>query len=247
MDDPTLTEYRRVSALAILALLLGLAASAALIGGVLLALPVVGLGVGLLASAKINSRAGHLSGRALAQWGIFFSLLFGVAAVVHPLLFQEIVDRQGRSFAQSWLVLLATGNTRQALKYVDMRTKSQMAPRDDLGKPAANVDIEAEIFKAFQQDPMVHRLRAAGKQVRIHWEQTVSKPQSAGRKIWVGQIFSVTGNDSAGATPTDPQRPFYVRLHLQKMRATGSKPTVWTVGNWQLADTPSELASPPIP
>ena len=166
MDDPTLTEYRRVSVLAILALLLGLAASAALIGGVLLALPVAGLGVGLLAIVKINSRAEHLSGRALAQWGIFFSMLFGVAAVVHPLLFQEIVDRQGRSFAQSWLELLATGNTKQALKYVDMRTKSQMAPRD-AGKPAADVDIEAEIFKAFQQDPIVQQLRSAGKQARI--------------------------------------------------------------------------------
>jgi hypothetical protein len=238
MEDPTLAEYRRVSVLAILALLLGLASSGALLGEVLLALPVVGLGVGLLAIAKINASDKHFSGRLLAQWGIFFSVLFGVAAVARPLLFQEIVDRQAQSFARDWLELLVAGNVKQALKVVDMSAKSPMVPRNTRGKPAANddIDIEAKILEVFRQDPIVGQLQTAGKQARVRYEQTVSKPISTGRQTWVTQIFSITGKQSDGENPTDQQNSFHVRLHLQKTRTTGNRVAFWSVLKWQLTD-----------
>ncbi len=249
MEDPTLTEYRRVSVLAILALILGLAASGALIGGVLYAVPVAGLGVGLLALAKIKSSAGNSSGRALAQWGIFFSVLFGVAAVAHPLLYQELIGRQSRSFGQSWLELLTAGDAKQALAYVDMQTKGQLVPRKTREKPVINDDFKAKIFQAFQQEPVVQQLQAAGKQAHVRYQQTLAKPQLASRFAQVTQIFSILGNDSAsvaatGNNPAASPRPFYVRLHLKKIRSAGTEPALWVVSNWKTADTPSELLEP---
>jgi len=236
MDDPTLTEYRRVSVLAILALLLGLASSGALIGKVLLALPVIGLGVGLLAISKINASDSHFSGRRMARWGIFFSVLFGVAAVVHPLLFQMIVDRQGQSFARSWLELLVAGNVEQALEVVDKSAKSPMDLRNTRGKPAAGTDIEAEYLKGFRQDPIIGQLLAAGNQAQVRYLQTVSKPMSTDRQTWVTQIFSVTDRHSDGENPTDRHNPLPIRLHLQKTRTTRNHVAIWQVLQWQLAD-----------
>jgi|GEM_PF-5587662 len=235
MDDPTLTEYRRVSVLSIIAFLLGIASSGALLGGVLFALPVAGLGVGLLALAKIQAADGHFSGRALARGGIFFSVLFGIGALIHPFLFQQIIDRQCRSFAQGWLELLVEGNGEIALNYVDMAAKSGMVPRSAQSKMAASKDIEATIRKAFLEDPLIRQLEATGKSARIRYERTVSKPQSLGRQTGVTQIYSVTGKDAQGENSSARHAPFQVQLHLLKTYTSGGYPAYWTVGNWQLA------------
>jgi len=241
MDDLVVTEYRRVSVLAVLALLLGLAASGALIGGVLFALPVLGLGVGLLAIAKIESGDGSVSGLRLAQWGIFFSVLFGAAAVVHPLLFQEIVDEQSRSFGRNWLEILTAGDTEQALKRVNTRAKGQLVPKDARGKPTPTESIEVAILEAFQKTEIVQKLREAGKRARIRYERTVSVSRPAERQTWVTQIFSVTRDDSASSDSEGKNRSerpslFHVQLHLQKNLATKNLSSAWTVGNWELVD-----------
>ena len=246
MDESTHVEYRRVSVLAILALLLGITSSGALIGKVLLALPVIGLGVSLLAISKIHASEGLYSGRALAQWGIFFSVLFGVAAVVRPPLFQEVVGRQSKTFAQSWLQLLVQGESKQALKHVGMKTKGQLAPLDSQGKPNVEDDMAEEvILQNFCEQPIIQQLQAAGKQASIRYEQTVVKPLPTDRQIGVVQIFSITGNDLEPQTTTDSPdsssldssspAPLYIQLYLTRSHATGGQPAVWLVNRWEPA------------
>ncbi|MEO2046757.1 MAG: hypothetical protein ABGX16_09320 [Pirellulales bacterium] len=236
MDESTHVEYRRVSVLAILALLLGITSSCALIGKVLLALPVIGLGVSLLAISKIHASEGHYSGRALAQWGLFFSVLFGVAAVVRPPLFQEVIGRQSKTFAQSWLQLLVQGDSKQALKYVGIKSKGQLAPVDAQGKPNVDGDMAEEvIFQNFCEQPIIQQLQTAGKQASIRYEQTVDKPLPTDRPIGVVQIFSITGNDLESQITTDSPAPFYVQLYLTRNHANKGQPAVWFVNRWEPA------------
>jgi hypothetical protein len=256
MDESTHVEYHRVSLLAIIAFLLGITSSGALIGNVLLALPVVGLGVGLLAISKIHSSEGHYSGRALAQWGVFFSVLFGVTAVVRPPLFQEVVSWQSKTFAQSWLQLLTQGDSKQALKYVGMKTKGKLVPRDSQEKPNVEGDMmEGVILQNFCEQPIIQQLQAAGKQANIRYERTVVKPLPTDRQIGVVQIFSITGNDLEPQTTTtaldSPSQgsssqgsssqgssspaPLYVQLYLTRSHTTEGQPAVWFVNQWELA------------
>ena len=249
MDESTHVEYHRVSILAIIAFLLGIISSGALIGKVLLALPVTGLGVGLLAISKINSSEGHYSGRKLAQWGIFFSVLFGVAAIARPPIFQEIVGRQSQKFAQDWLQLLVHGNSKQALKYVSMKAKSQLAPRDSQGKPDFKDDmVEEVILQNFCAQPIIQQLQAAGMQTVIRYEQTVAKPMPTDRQIGVVQIFSIRSNEIEPQTSTASQDSssqdlsaldssargsLFVQLYLTRSRTTEGQTAVWLVNRWE--------------
>ena len=74
------------------------------------------------------------------------------------------------------------GDRKQALKYVDMKAKGKLVPRDSQEKPNVEGDmVERVILQKFCEQPIIQQLQAAGKQANIRFERTVVKPLPSDR------------------------------------------------------------------
>ncbi len=243
MHEASPSEYRRICGLAILTFLLGLASALAFIGPLLLVLPFAGLGVGLLALAKIKANTDHLSGRTLAVWGIMLSVLFSVAATVRPVLLQKLLLQQGDAFGQRWMEMLSEGQDEQALQYVDVSAIQRMAPRDAQGKPIRSENFETEILHAFQGEPFIQDLQAAGKPGTIRFYDGAVLPQASSYQSMAYLIYELKSQ-----SPDVGDTWQFVQLGLKKSRSshkssgTGS---AWSVTYWKIAESLSALVDVP--
>jgi hypothetical protein len=253
-------EYRRVCLLAVLAFLLGLASIGIFLGPLLLVLPLAGLGIGLLALAKINASAGNLSGRTLAMWGIALALVFGVAGTVRPVVYNHLIIKQGTSFATRWLQMLARGDSEQALTLIQRDARMRMAPVDSRGEPILGESLEQDILGQFQQDPLVSQIGAEGNsssaaEAKIELVELAFSPRVQARKTTVGLVMhALAVTDRRQATGGDVSRngdsdadglDHYVYLELEKTRSTGHQHALWSVLHWKSAATLAELAETP--
>src|SRR5436305_15202732 len=83
-DDPEqITEYRTLSVLAIISLIIGLISPVAIAAPFLLVVPFVGIAVSLLALRRIAVSGGVLAGRWAATLGLVLSLASAVVPVSH--------------------------------------------------------------------------------------------------------------------------------------------------------------------
>ncbi len=113
-EDTQLQQYGAISPLAILALLLGIASVAALIGLGWLVVPLVAVIVAALALAKIAASEGALVGRAAAAVGLMLALLFASIAVTRTVARQSILTGHARQFADDWLEQVRSGQLESA-------------------------------------------------------------------------------------------------------------------------------------
>lgn len=255
--DEADVEYRRVCLPAVLAFLLGLASIGIFLGPLLLVLPLAGLGVGLLALAKIDSSAGHLSGQSLARWGIALALFFGVAETVRPVVYGHLIVKQGTAFATQWLEMLAAGDSEQAVTLIEQGARLRMAPVDPRGKSIPHESLEEDILRQFQQDPLVDQMRVAdnsiaGTGAEIRMVELASPPRTVARKTTIGLVMLVRGGAdrrhvAAGDAPPNGRSNadgtgYYVYLELQKSRSTSTRFASWSVALWKSAATLAKLA-----
>lgn len=102
-DEADLQQYGAISPLAILALVLGIASVAALVGLGLLVVPLIAVIVAVAALVKIAASEGALIGRSAAAAGLVLALLFGSIAVTRTVARQSILTGHARQFADDWL------------------------------------------------------------------------------------------------------------------------------------------------
>lgn len=103
-DADELGQYRPVSGLAVAALLLGAASPAAFISPLLLAVPLVGAAVALIATAKIRSSHGGMTGINLARTGLVLAVLFGVASATRLVVRDSLMQRKAEVPGVAWRV-----------------------------------------------------------------------------------------------------------------------------------------------
>ncbi len=255
-------EYRRVCLSAVLAFLLGLVSVGAFFNPLLLVVPLAGLGVGLVALAKISASAGHLSGQSLARWGIALTIIFGVGGTVHPMIYSHLIIKQGTAFATQWLEMLAEGDSKQALALIDNKAKMRMAPVDSHGQPALNEHIEEDILRHFQQDQLVNRMigvgnsgvdsRARDNGPVISMFDLGFPPRINSYNTTLGLVMLVHGRSSQamvdvplGGEADTSGSDLYVYLELQKDRFSREGLATWSVSLWKSAETLVKLAATP--
>ncbi len=175
-----LGQYRSVSRLAIVALLLGLASGLSMLHPILFVVPVVAIPTGLAALRHLRQRQDVIIGGPLAIVGLCLALLFGALGSTDLLISRVILTRQARALADSWCALLQQGATRQAHQWT-LASSGRRAP----GIPLDDVYVEGSDnlvdFEAFLNTPMTARMVKAGQagQVRYRGLEGVDQdPQS---------------------------------------------------------------------
>ena len=239
MEESSLVEYRRISVLAVVSCLLGVLSITTFSGPLLLALPVAGVGIGLLALAKIAAGEGRLAGRRLALAGIFLAVLFGVAATARPMVHRQLLHRQAEAFTRQWFQLIAEGEVEQAVDLVNPEVKSHWIPRNPDGKPLDPENIEGSILDHFRQDEVVVKLLELGPSATYQCKDYSAPLHKSNTRTAVYQTYLISSDNGKPG-----EGPLSVMIDLVKTHRPRAGQPAWSTGQWKLeAKAPDDKAS----
>jgi len=220
-DDPEqTTEYRTLSVLAIISLIIGLAAPLAVAAPFLLAIPLFGIAVSLIALRRIAVSEGVLAGRWAAMAGLALCVASAVMPVSHELIQRAIRVRQAETFGRSWVAIVTAGNVKQAFSLTADGTRP-MPPAEPNAPP------KPAPYEAFIEQPVIKALQAAGPGADIRVRDTVEFRAATPRSITVRQLYAVS---PVSASPTGTGgKPIEFVLSLQRATLSRESMSRWLV------------------
>src|SRR4051794_32093172 len=155
-DDPEqTTEYRTLSVLAIISLVMGLASPLAVAGPFLLAIPLFGIAVSLVALRRIDVSGGVLAGRWMATVGLVLCVASAILPVSHAMIQRAIRVHDAETFGRNWVAMVTSGNLKEAFHSTTDATRP-IAPPDPGAPP------KAPPYDTFVNHPVIKALKAAG-------------------------------------------------------------------------------------
>src|SRR4051812_27213789 len=175
-DPEQTTEYRTLSVLAIISLIMGLAAPLAVAAPFLLAIPLFGIAVSLVALRRIDVSGGVLAGRWAATIGLVLCVASAVLPVSHDLIQRAIRVHQAETFGRDWVAMVTSGNLKQAYLLTVEATRP-VPPAEP------NTPPKASPYEAFIAQPLIRAVQAAGPDAEIRIRDTVDYQAATYRSI----------------------------------------------------------------
>lgn len=219
-DPEQTTEYRTLSVLAIISLIIGLAAPLAVAAPFLLAIPLFGIAVSLVALRTIAVSGGVLAGRWAATVGLALCVASAVLPVSHDLIQRAVRLRQAETFGRSWVGMVTAGNIKQAFALTADGTRP-MPPAEPNAPP------KPAPYETFIEQPIIKALQAAGPGADIRVRDTVEFRPATYRSITVRQLYDVI---PASASPTGTGvQPIEFVLSLQRATLPRESMSRWLI------------------
>ena len=221
-DSEQTSNYRSLSVLAIISLVFGIASPLVLWGPLLMAIPLLGIAISLLALRNIATSGGALAGR----WAAITGLALCIASVVTPHS-RDFVQRWLRAgdsekAGRHWLTLLAEGNTEEAMRLTIDGNRGQ-APAEPGAPPPKETP-----YQRFQNEPVVKAVTAMGAGAEITFEETLDYVPVSYRNVTLRQRFRVKSASSEAR----------VILAIQRAQLRGENMSRWLIARYELADSP---------
>lgn len=182
--------YRAISGMAIASVVLGLASAFSFADPTFLVAAVGAVAAGLLADRRVRRRPDALTGRGLAQAGVFLGLIFGLAAVTHERVDSYLRDRRINAFADEFLKTLAEGETIEAMWYKQPpAVRAGMSPKE-----------------------LHQKALAASKMARYEYDESVKQVEKIKAKLARGGHLHRLGIESAGYQDLQPYGSILVEV-----------------------------------
>jgi hypothetical protein len=226
-QDAERDEYRALGPLAVLTLIVGLLAPAALVDPLVWSVPLAGLVLGALALRQIARNAPEMTGRTLAVTGLVLSLMFGAAAVTNWYGYRWLVRREARQFAAAWF---------EALRHGEPHKAHQMIIEPDYRQP-----LDESLWTFYRDDPaweghlrsyvnrpLVHALLVLGERAEVrHYETSGESYAAANKSLY--DVYAVTYEEEG------KKKTFFVGLHLDRIVLKDGR------ANWALTRTQTDF------
>jgi hypothetical protein len=219
-------EYRSLSSLAVLALVLGLASATVMIGPFFLVVAGAAVGTALLALARIRSSEGSLTGSLPALAGLALAVAFSVAATVRLEVRNAYYRQQIDAVAQRFVDLLADQQYEPAIAQLTARAAGRLRPQTGRGQPAPPDDqVLAYAISELRDNPLAQAL-AHGRRIELEFEQFENLPEEERGSIMTAARYRMR----------DEGRLLPERLVVQFLRTPGfeAEGTPWRVDDWGL-------------
>src|SRR5262249_10368710 len=129
------TGYRTLSVLAIISLVFGLVSWVALFHPLLIVVPLLGIGISILALRQISTNPSVIAGRGVALAGLTFCIASLVAPTSRDLIFPTIPTSQEKTTAPIFLDLFTAGNMEEAFRHTYEGARPKPAPPAEPGAP----------------------------------------------------------------------------------------------------------------
>lgn len=219
-EDPHV-DYQTVEPWAVVGVILGLAASSAMLGGVFWLFAALGIAVNLIALARLKANT-HRSGRGAALLGLALSVVFAVAPLAQAATSRWMLTEQARPVATQFLEFLRENSPEKAM---NLRfTPDRRLPFDDELWTLFRHDAEAKkLIRKFVDEPAVRTLLALGTGADVRFYKTAGVATGGNRAV-ANLIYTVTFTDAS-----DDKQTFFVSVALER------KPTmVPDVNPWRI-------------
>lgn len=236
LPDAEPGEYRSLSGLALLALLLGLLSSAVLAYPLMLAVSAAAFGCGALALSRIRAADGAVAGAALARLGMALAVAFAVASLVRDRTRSEMLNAQADVSVRQWLGLLGDDRLDEARAMLTASAAQSMLPPREPGKDPLPVEKSEPIVMAkFSADPLVAGLRGKPLPGDLAAEAPDAPPERTGFVWNVVRHYRLEGLQGGP----------HLQVSLKRIvRVAGVEPS-WKIERWQASPKPFVLASGP--
>jgi hypothetical protein len=218
-------EYRTLSPWAVLALVLGLASTAAFAGPLLWFLPVLGLFAATLALRQISAEGSVHTGRRAAIWGLALSVTFGAGAVVDRIATQLRLENEASEFAALWFDYLRSDRP-QLAHQLTLEPHRRGAGGDLSEHYRSQPEARAELEKFVANKP-VRALLELGKRAVVRLYRTDYLDKDARGRLLVGQIYAVTFDDHGTRTT------FFMSVLARRSEDYDTKEPRWQIYGWK--------------
>ena len=204
-DHEQTTEYRSLSVLAVLGLVISLIAWLAYLGPFLIVVPLAGIAISLLALRQIAVSEGVLAGRWAATVGLVLSVVFAVLPLSHYVALKTMRMSEAEAFSRRWVDLVTSGKMEDAFHLTVDSTRPATPPAEPGAHPGPGTLAGPAPYQLFLDQPIIKALKAAGPGADVRLVDTVEYKPDSYRMMTVKQLYSVTPAASAGAAqqPTE--------------------------------------------
>lgn len=239
-DDPEQSgDYRTFSALALVSLVFGVVSPLALAGPFLLAIPLFGIGVALLALRRIAVSGGVLTGRSAAMIGLVLCVASLFAPFSRDLVFRSIRLHEAEEFATKWIASLNAGQLENAfhmtLEGARPPAKPQPAAQPGPGSPPP--EPQKDPYQVFLDQPVMKALAAAGANAQIHPGSVLTYDPQNYRRISIRQQFAV---NPASPAASAAGQPLEVVVSVQRGQMPGEAMSRWIITGCEEAKTSAD-------
>jgi hypothetical protein len=232
-QEADITEYRAISGLAVVGVIVGLLAPLALMHPLLGFLPATGIVVSALALKRILQASPALIGRKAALLRLGLSLLFGAMAGADWFTYRLLVDWEARKFAHHWYEFLRQG---EPLKSAQLR--EHPGARLPLDERIADHYVAGSEDYRYVQDylrrPEVRSLLALGPKADFRYYDTERQYRCGGADC-IQQVYAVTTEEGGRKTS------YFVRLILKRLSYPETGRAYWQLLSTQGGIRPEAL------
>lgn len=173
-------EYREISRLAVVALVLGIFSVLAIFTSVLWIVPVLAIVFGLVAFYQI-SRSDVLTGKTMAMVGMALAAIWLGASVTQTTIQAASFKAHSREMAADWLGLILEGKLKEAHQLT--QHPAARAPfKMSLASFYAEEDIRQEGLEAFEKQDAVKNIQKHEGELEAKFLRDVSSSISEGRR-----------------------------------------------------------------
>jgi hypothetical protein len=233
-DPEQTTEYRTLSVLAIISLVMGFAAPLAVAAPFLLAIPLFGVAVSLVALRRIAVSGGVLAGRWAATTGLVLCIASAVMPVSHNLIQRAIRVNQAEQFGRDWVTMVISGNLKEAFRLTVDGTRPALPVEPNAPpKPAP--------YGTFIDQPVIKALQAAGAGANIRIRDTDDYQAVNWRSITVRQVYTVTPASTASAGASS--QPMELVLTVQRATLPRESMSRWLVVSYASSKTAADSSA----
>jgi hypothetical protein len=236
-DVEALGDYRTLSVLALVSLVIGLASPLAFAAPLARTIPLVGIGVALVALRRIAVSGGVLAGRGAAVTGLALSVASLLAVLSYDQVMRRLHIQQAKAFGHSWLSMLQAGDTQRAFRLTSQGAQPEPPMDAPGGQPQKNP------YDEFLANAVIQRLTQSADGGPIRLESTTSYDARGRGQCWVGQLFAVDPTSAESSGNGRSQEPIRVDLRMQRGRVPGESSPRWLVVSYQDADAVTGEAS----
>lgn len=232
-------DYRAISPLALLGLVLGLASAAAFLHPLLFVLPVAAILACAVALRHASDPSSGVSGRGVALFGLALALVLGGGGVTRYVSHQAVIQRQSREMARQWFASLAEGQPQSAHQLM-VEPEKRTAAGAKLWQQYRDDGVLQSALRNFVESPPAKALLWLGRDAQVRNYDIEFQIESSS-KDQIREVYAVTFEDQG------KKKTFFVRLTL--VRSTNHETGIT---GWRIADVagpilPEAYALPPAP
>jgi len=231
-DVNNVAEYRSLSVMAIISLLIGLASPLCMISPVFMMLPLLGTFLAVITLRQIASSEGRLAGRWAATIGLVLCIGSGTSAFSRNAVVRYVRSARAEEFGREWLTKIITKETEHAFKETIDGTRPPAPLEPGMLAPTSTP------YEQFMKNPMVQSVVAAGADAAIELRETQDYVAQSKNDYYVRQRFGIT--PQSRSTEGDASTPIEVILTLQRSHYRGDRQLRWLVAAFQLAGEASK-------